>query len=146
MSNSKPKKFRFDWVACCHLDFFRGITMFLLVAEGTALWSVLVREPVAGSFLEPFFQQFHHHSLGRAPFLGFSPAVFYVHCRCGNAFFLCQMAKKRTRQKITRHIIRRCILPFAFGVGLFAATAKTGVGAVECAGATFGNNIIGFLF
>lgn len=43
------------------LDFFRGISMFLLVAEGTALWSVLIKEPVAGTFLEPFFQQFHHH-------------------------------------------------------------------------------------
>ena len=31
------------------LDFFRGITMFLLVAEGTHLWSVLVEPPVDGT-------------------------------------------------------------------------------------------------
>ena len=43
------------------LDFFRGITMFLLVAEGTHLWSVLVQPPIEGTIFEGFFIQFHHH-------------------------------------------------------------------------------------
>lgn len=37
------------------LDFFRGATMFLLVAEATGLYTALLKEPVAGSFLEHFF-------------------------------------------------------------------------------------------
>lgn len=36
------------------LDFFRGLTMFLLVAEGTGLWWTLVQDPIRGTFLEHF--------------------------------------------------------------------------------------------
>ena len=43
------------------LDFFRGLTMFLLIAEGTGLWWNLVQEPIKGTFLEHFFIQFEHH-------------------------------------------------------------------------------------
>ena len=40
------------------LDFFRGLTMFLLIAEGTGLWWTLVQDPIRGTFLEHFFIQF----------------------------------------------------------------------------------------
>jgi predicted acyltransferase len=101
------------------LDFFRGITMFLLVAEGTALWSVLVKEPVAGTFLEPFFQQFHHHPWAGLRFWDLVQPFFMFIVGVAMPF---SYAKRRRRgdskQKITRHIIQRCILLLAFGVGL----------------------------
>jgi predicted acyltransferase len=101
------------------LDFFRGITMFLLVAEGTALWSVLVREPVAGTFLEPFFQQFHHHPWNGLRFWDLVQPFFMFIVGVAMPFSYAKRRKRGdTKQKITRHIIQRCILLLAFGVGL----------------------------
>jgi len=101
------------------LDFFRGITMFLLVAEGTALWSVLVREPVAGTFLEPFFQQFHHHPWNGLRFWDLVQPFFMFIVGVAMPFSYAKRRKRGdTKQKITRHIIKRCILLLAFGVGL----------------------------
>ena len=53
MGNIKPNPQKSERLLS--LDFFRGITMFLLVAEGTRLWSVLVQDPVAGTIFETFF-------------------------------------------------------------------------------------------
>jgi len=46
---SSKKEVTFSGERLLSLDFFRGITMFLLVAEGTHLWSVLVEPPVDGT-------------------------------------------------------------------------------------------------
>ncbi len=101
------------------LDFFRGITMFLLVAEGTALWSVLVKEPVAGTFLEPFFQQFHHHPWAGLRFWDLVQPFFMFIVGVAMPFSYAKRRKRGdSKQKITRHIIQRSILLLAFGVGL----------------------------
>lgn len=107
------------------LDFFRGITMFLLVAEGTALWSVLVKDPVAGSFLEPFFRQFHHHPWAGLRFWDLVQPFFMFIVGVAMPFSYANRLKKGgTRQQFTRHIIRRCIILLAFGVGLHCASSK----------------------
>jgi predicted acyltransferase len=101
------------------LDFFRGITMFLLVAEGTALWSVLTKEPVAGTFLEPFFQQFRHHPWAGLRFWDLVQPFFMFIVGVAMPFSYAKRRKRGdSKQKITRHIIQRCILLLAFGVGL----------------------------
>ncbi|MBN1985240.1 MAG: DUF5009 domain-containing protein [Prolixibacteraceae bacterium] len=101
------------------LDFFRGITMFLLVAEGTALWSVLVQEPVAGTFLEPFFNQFHHHPWNGLRFWDLVQPFFMFIVGVAMPFSYAKRKKRGdSRSKITKHIIRRCIILLAFGVGL----------------------------
>src|SRR6056297_564497 len=101
------------------LDFFRGITMFLLVAEGTALWGVLIREPVAGTFLEPIFQQFHHHPWNGLRFWDLVQPFFMFIVGVAMPFSYTRRRQKGdSKQKITRHIIKRCILLLAFGVGL----------------------------
>lgn len=101
------------------LDLFRGITMFLLVAEGTALWSVLVKEPVAGTFLEPFFQQFHHHPWAGLRFWDLVQPFFMFIVGVAMPFSYAKRRKRGdSKQKITRHIIQRSILLLAFGVGL----------------------------
>ena len=43
------------------LDFFRGLTMFLLVAEGTHLFSIMVEPAFEGTVVEWIGRQFHHH-------------------------------------------------------------------------------------
>ena len=101
------------------LDFFRGITMFLLVAEGTALWSVLVKEPIAGTFLEPFFQQFHHHPWHGLRFWDLIQPFFMFIVGVAMPFSYAKRIKTgEPKKKITWHIIQRCIILLAFGVGL----------------------------
>lgn len=101
------------------LDFFRGITMFLLVAEGTELWSVLVQEPVAGTFLEPFFRQFHHHPWNGLRFWDLVQPFFMFIVGVAMPFSYQKRLKHGATQKqITRHIIQRSVLLLAFGVGL----------------------------
>ena len=46
------------------LDVFRGITMFLLVAEGTGLYTALKDAVPDGSILNTLVVQFHHHEYG----------------------------------------------------------------------------------
>jgi predicted acyltransferase len=101
------------------LDFFRGITMFLLVAEGTALWGVLVKEPIAGTFLEPFFEQFHHHPWNGLRFWDLIQPFFMFIVGVAMPFSYAKRRKRGdSKSKITKHIIKRCILLLAFGVGL----------------------------
>lgn len=101
------------------LDFFRGITMFLLVAEGTRLWSVLVQDPVAGTFLEPFFQQFHHHQWNGLRFWDLVQPFFMFIVGVAMPFSYANRIKKGLlHRQITRHILQRCFLLLAFGVGL----------------------------
>lgn len=107
------------------LDFFRGITMFLLVAEGTALWSVLVKEPIAGTFLEPFFQQFHHHPWNGLRFWDLIQPFFMFIVGVAMPFSYAKRIKMgEPKSKITRHIIQRCIILLALGVGLHCGYSK----------------------
>jgi len=101
------------------LDFFRGITMFLLVAEGTELWSVLVQEPIAGTFLEPFFQQFHHHPWNGLHFWDLVQPFFMFIVGVAMPFsYQKRMKHGATQKQITWHIIKRSVLLLSFGVGL----------------------------
>ena len=101
------------------LDFFRGITMFLLVAEGTALYSVLTGEPIAGTFLEPFFQQFHHHPWNGLRFWDLIQPFFMFIVGVAMPFSYNKRIKRGdSKKQITQHIIIRCLILLAFGVGL----------------------------
>ena len=43
------------------LDFFRGLTMFLLIAGGTRLFENMVAPPFAGTWIRTLGQQLDHH-------------------------------------------------------------------------------------
>ena len=43
------------------LDFYRGFTMFLLIAESTHLFDFLIAPSLQGSFIASIGEQFHHH-------------------------------------------------------------------------------------
>ena len=101
------------------LDFFRGITMFLLVAEGTHLWSVLVEPPVDGTIFESFFLQFHHHPWNGLRFWDLIQPFFMFIVGVAMPFSYAKRKKRGDSEAtITRHIIKRCIILLAFGVGL----------------------------
>jgi predicted acyltransferase len=107
------------------LDFFRGITMFLLVAEGTRLWSVLVQDPFAGTALESFFQQFHHHPWNGLRFWDLVQPFFMFIVGVAMPFSYAKRLKRGDMKgHITRHIIQRCFILLAFGVGLHCGYRK----------------------
>ena len=43
------------------LDFFRGFTMFLLIAESTGIYDLLIAPEFNGTFIGAIGTQFHHH-------------------------------------------------------------------------------------
>ena len=43
------------------LDFFRGLTMFLLIGEATHIYALLVDPSLQGTIIGAVGQQFHHH-------------------------------------------------------------------------------------
>ena len=101
------------------LDFFRGVTMFLLVAEGTALWSVLVQEPISGTFLESIFEQFHHHPWNGLRFWDLIQPFFMFIVGVAMPFSYAKRVRRGdSKRKITQHIVQRCIILLALGVGL----------------------------
>ncbi|NQU52345.1 MAG: DUF5009 domain-containing protein [Bacteroidetes bacterium] len=107
------------------LDFFRGITMFLLVAEGTRLWSVLVQDPIAGTVFESFFEQFHHHEWNGLRFWDLVQPFFMFIVGVAMPFSYAKRIKQGfSKNKITRHIIQRCLILLAFGVGLHCGYSR----------------------
>lgn len=101
------------------LDFFRGATMLLLVAESTALWNVLVSEPVTGTFVEDVFRQFHHHPWAGLRFWDLVQPFFMFIVGVAMPFsFKKRISHGEPKNKIRNHILKRCFLLFLFGVGL----------------------------
>jgi len=107
------------------LDFFRGLTMFLLVAEGTRLWSTLVQDPVQGTFLEHFFIQFEHHPWHGLRFWDLIQPFFMFIVGVAMPFsYRNRIAKGESHGIITRHIIQRSFILLALGVGLHCGYNK----------------------
>lgn len=50
-----------DYGRLLSLDFYRGLTMFLLIAEGAALWYAINASYFEGSFISVIGEQFRHH-------------------------------------------------------------------------------------
>ena len=119
MNQHKPDNREVAGPRLLSLDFFRGATMFLLVAEGTGLWNVLVKEPVAGTFLESIFIQFHHHPWDGLRFWDLVQPFFMFIVGVAMPFsYLKRLNSGETKGNITLHILKRCLLLLAFGVGL----------------------------
>jgi len=107
------------------LDFFRGLTMFLLVAEGTGLWWTLVQDPIRGTFLEHFFMQFEHHPWHGLRFWDLIQPFFMFIVGVAMPFsYRNRISKGESRGTITRHIIQRSFILLAFGVGLQCGYSK----------------------
>ncbi len=101
------------------LDLFRGLTMFLLLAEGAGLYEAFDIFLPEGTFGHGIVRQFHHHPWNGLrfwdliqPFFMFIVGVamwFSVHKR---------IARGDSWRGISLHIYRRCLILLAFGVTL----------------------------
>ncbi len=101
------------------LDLFRGFTMFLLVAEGTLLYEYLLESTSEGSFWNALAIQFHHHPWNGLRFWDLiQPFFMFI---VGTAMWFSVKKRKsigQTSRDITKHIVKRCIILLALGVGL----------------------------
>ena len=101
------------------LDFFRGATMFLLVAETTELYHHLLEYSQEGSFWHGLALQFHHHPWNGLRFWDLVQPFFMFIVGVAMVFSLNKRVQNpKDWQRATRHIVKRCFLLFLFGVGL----------------------------
>ena len=105
------------------LDLFRGLVMFLLVAEGAGLYYTWLEASQEGTFMYALATQFHHHPWNGLRFWDLvQPYFMFI---VGVAMWF-SVKKRQERgdphRKITLHILQRCLLLLVFGVGLHIAS------------------------
>jgi predicted acyltransferase len=99
------------------LDLFRGITMFLLVAEGTHLYNSLSNIISHDSFIGQIVIQFHHHAWNGLRFWDLIQPFFMFIVGVAMVFSLNKRwAEGASWLDTFRHIIKRCIILFFFGI------------------------------
>lgn len=102
------------------LDFFRGFTMFLLVAESAHIYTLLVDPSMEGTVVQWFGEQFHHHPWNGLRFWDLiQPFFMFI---VGVAIpFATRNRRKRGQSEgaIRRHAFQRAFLLLLFGWGLY---------------------------
>ena len=102
------------------LDFFRGFTMFLLIAEFTHIFSYLTDPSLDGTIIHFVGTQFHHHPWnGLRPWDLVQPFFMFI---VGVAMPL-SLANRTKRgdshSRILRHVTKRALLLLLFGWALY---------------------------
>lgn len=101
------------------LDLFRGLVMFLLVAEGAGLYHTWLETTESGTFLHGFALQFHHHPWNGLRFWDLVQPFFMFIVGVAMWFSVNKrLDRGDPKRKVTLHILRRCLLLLVFGVGL----------------------------
>lgn len=101
------------------LDVYRGLTMFLLVAEASLVYDALLEIFPEGNSLHGFFIQFTHHDWNGLRFWDLIQPFFMFIVGVAMPFSLNKrLAISEDRSKVTLHILKRCLLLFLFGTGL----------------------------
>ncbi|SEI92591.1 Predicted acyltransferase [Cyclobacterium xiamenense] len=106
------------------LDAYRGITMFLLVAESALVYRALLGAVSEDSFGFAVFQQFTHHPWNGLRFWDLIQPFFMFIVGVAMPFSLKNRLEKGSNSAdLTRHVLRRCLLLFLFGTGLHCVYA-----------------------
>lgn len=101
------------------LDVYRGLTMFLLIAEAALVYDALLSFFPDGNVLHGFFIQFTHHEWNGLRFWDLIQPFFMFIVGVAMPFSLNKrLAVAADRGNVTRHILKRCLLVFLFGTGL----------------------------
>ena len=117
------------------LDLFRGVTMFLLVAEGTHLYNALAKASASDSVFHHVVMQFFHHEWHGLHFWDLVQPYFMFIVGVAMVFSLNKRwGRGDTWLQTFRHILVRCGVLLLFGVGLhLRVQGKARLGIVECA-------------
>ena len=106
------------------LDFFRGLTMFLLIAEFTHLFSLMTSSSLEGTFLYTVGEQFHHHPWNGLRFWDLIQPYFMFIVGVAMPYSLANRIKRgQNSQQIWRHILQRAFLLLLLGWGLYCIDA-----------------------
>jgi predicted acyltransferase len=97
------------------LDVFRGLIMFLLIAEAAGFHHSITTLTEGTSF-SGLAHQLHHHEWNGLLFWDLIQPFFMFIVGVAMPFSLRKRLASGNRSAATRHILRRCLLLFAFGV------------------------------
>ena len=97
------------------LDVFRGLTMFLLIAEAAGFHHNFT-ELTEGTVFSGLAHQLHHHPWNGLQFWDLIQPFFMFIVGVAMPFSLRKRLATGNRSDVTKHILRRCFLLFAFGV------------------------------
>ncbi|WP_020569381.1 acyltransferase family protein [Neolewinella persica] len=101
------------------LDAYRGITMFLLLAEAALVYGTITQYFPEESTGAAIMQQFHHHPWNGLRFWDLIQPFFMFIVGVAMPFSLASRERKgATWNQSFQHILRRCFLLLCFGVGL----------------------------
>jgi predicted acyltransferase len=102
------------------LDFFRGLTMFLLIGEATGIYALLAGPGLQGSFLHTIGTQFHHHPWNGLRFWDLIQPFFMFIVGAAMPFsFGRRWEHGDTWGATFRHALRRSFLLLFFGWALY---------------------------
>lgn len=102
------------------LDFFRGFTMLLLIAEFTHLFSFLVNPSLEGSLIYYIGMQFHHHPWHGLRFWDLVQPYFMFIVGVAIPFSVANRKKTGLNQtQILKHTLSRAFLLLFFGWALY---------------------------
>jgi len=102
------------------LDFFRGFTMFLLIAEGTGFFNALVDPQLKGTIIHAIGQQFHHHPWHGLRFWDLVQPFFMFIVGVALPFSYANRKKRGDSEAmIRRHAVKRAITLLLIGWALY---------------------------
>lgn len=106
------------------LDFFRGLTMFLLIAEFTLLFEPLISPALEGTWIYYVGLQFHHHSWNGLRFWDLIQPFFMFIVGVAIPYSIGNRIKKgETEAQIRKHVFTRAFLLLFLGWGLYCVGA-----------------------
>jgi predicted acyltransferase len=102
------------------LDFYRGLTMFLLIAEFSHLFTFMVAPELNGSLVHSIGEQFHHVTWEGLHFWDLiQPFFMFIVGVSIPLSYSNRMAKGSSYQQIQKHAIKRAFLLLLLGWGLY---------------------------
>ncbi len=102
------------------LDFYRGLTMFLLIAEFSELFSYLTAPALEGSIVHTIGEQFHHVSWVGLHFWDLiQPFFMFIVGVAMPLSFARRMEKGDSYSKVSKHVWKRALLLLLLGWGLY---------------------------
>ncbi len=102
------------------LDFYRGLTMFLLIAEFSHLFTYMVSSELEGTIIHTIGEQFHHMKWEGMHFWDLIQPFFMFIVGVAMPFsFSKRMARGDSYKQLTKHALKRALLMLVLGWGLY---------------------------
>lgn len=106
------------------LDFYRGLTMFLLIAEAAGLWHALAADYFDGTVISAIATQFHHHPWNGLRFWDLvQPFFMFIVGVAMPISFGKRWGRGDSWMDTFKHATTRSIILLALGVGVYCVTA-----------------------